>query len=493
MRNRRLLINSFSNFFGRVAGALVNFITIPFYVRMLGAESYGVVGFVVSLQASLAILDFGLAVTVNREVARSEGTDPASLGNTVATLAWVYCLTALTVFGVLLVASPWLANHWLHLKELSPTIVEVCLMLAAAAIALRWPVALYSGVMQGAQKQVMANLISGGIGVVRAAGGLAALVSVAPRLEVFFGWQVVSAAAELLIARHFAWRCLPAGSFQAGRFDPAVLAGVWRFAAGFGTVAAVGVFVANLDRLLVARLLPLDQLGVLSMLYAAAGILTLCGTAISVAAFPRLVNSCRASDRRTELASELAASVRLVEALVMPGFLVFAFFPQSLLMVWTGASVLPEASENILRLLALGAAINALGSPFYMTVIADGAVNWLLCANLVALALLLPLYWFGLPRFGLPLAAAGWCLLTTILLFASVLRCRCLVELPRVKAAQIGYWLAVALLFAAVAKLSAHLGAKPWANVGLGGALAFVSLAGTREARGMILVRIRRK
>ena len=120
MRNRRLLINSFSNFFGRVAGALVNFITIPFYVRMLGAESYGVVGFVVSLQASLAILDFGLAVTVNREVARSEGTDPASLGNTVATLAWVYCLTALTVFGVLLVASPWLANHWLHLKELSP-------------------------------------------------------------------------------------------------------------------------------------------------------------------------------------------------------------------------------------------------------------------------------------------------------------------------------------------------------------------------------------
>ena len=490
MSSRRLLVNSAANLIGRAGGSVINVLAVPLYVRWLGAESFGVVAFVVSLQASLAILDLGLAMTMNREVARLEGKNPILVGNTLSTLARVYGITALTVFCVLAAGAPWLVDHWLHLKSLDPEEIKLCLVLAAAGIALRWPVAVYSGVIQGAQKQVLANSISGGMGLGRAAGGLAALAFVDARLEVFFTWQVIAAVIELVLTRYFAWKSLPPESYRLGQFDWAVLAGVWRFAAGFGLVAAVGTLVANLDRLLVARLLPLENLGLLAMLSTAAGVITLCGSAVSTAVFPQFVKAGQAIDRETQLGIELKRSLRLIAAVVVPGLLVFVFFTPSLLIVWTGNGQLPTDGVVTLRLLALGAAINAIGSPFYIIVIAHGPVRWLLAANLASLLLLIPLYWFGLPLIGIALAAVGWCLLNTILVFSSILCCRNLVMMPRLSPKEVIYLFATPSLFAVVANLTDHINIGHWTKLGLACGLAGVSLLSVEEVRQEISARI---
>lgn len=493
MSKQQLIINSAANFLGRALGSMANFLVVPIYVRLLGIESYGIVGFVASLQASLSILDFGLAATVNREVARLEATEPKLVADTVATLSRIYIFTALLVFAAMLAITPFFVSHWLNLKEIAPSEAFVCLVLAAAAFSLRWPVAIYNGVMQGSQNQVIANLIYGGMGVVRAAGGVMVLVYVAPRLEAFFGWQVLSSVLELMLTRYFAWRCLPAASIKGGTFTPSILKDLWRFAAGFGLVAAIGTFVSNLDRLLLAKLLPLDQLGLLAMLGTAASILTVCGTSICAASFPRFVKACRASDCRTELGNELVVSVKMVARLVIPGFLIFAFFPKTLLAVWCGTLALPEESDNILRLLALGSLINALGSLFYTAIVANGSMRWLFSANIISLVLLFPLYWFGLPRFGLILAGIGWCLYNTILLSAAVIHCRKLAVLPRVPKSEIGYVITVVALFAIIASLSTKMEASPWIKLSLSGALVVLSIGGTKEVRSRILAQTRKK
>ena len=53
-----------------VWSAVVGLTVVPFYLKYLGIEAYGLIGFFVTTQALLSLLDMGMAPTINREVAR---------------------------------------------------------------------------------------------------------------------------------------------------------------------------------------------------------------------------------------------------------------------------------------------------------------------------------------------------------------------------------------------------------------------------------------
>jgi len=49
---------------------MLSILFIPFYLRFMGIEAYGLVGFYLALSNVLGILDLGLGSTMNRELAR---------------------------------------------------------------------------------------------------------------------------------------------------------------------------------------------------------------------------------------------------------------------------------------------------------------------------------------------------------------------------------------------------------------------------------------
>ena len=62
--------NVIFNYVGRIYASLVGILIFPLYLRHLGAEGYGLVGFFTLLQGGMQLLDLGLSPTLSREVAR---------------------------------------------------------------------------------------------------------------------------------------------------------------------------------------------------------------------------------------------------------------------------------------------------------------------------------------------------------------------------------------------------------------------------------------
>ncbi|HZI25460.1 MAG TPA: polysaccharide biosynthesis protein, partial [Chryseolinea sp.] len=56
-------LNLIANFMGKGWAALMGIAFIPFYIKFMGIESYGLVGFFTTLQGVFALLDFGLTTT----------------------------------------------------------------------------------------------------------------------------------------------------------------------------------------------------------------------------------------------------------------------------------------------------------------------------------------------------------------------------------------------------------------------------------------------
>ena len=62
--------NIAANFIGRAWGFISVYLFIPLYLKFLGIEAFGLVGFYSTLVGVLAFADMGFTATLNREMAR---------------------------------------------------------------------------------------------------------------------------------------------------------------------------------------------------------------------------------------------------------------------------------------------------------------------------------------------------------------------------------------------------------------------------------------
>lgn len=91
--------NTIANFIGQGWVALMGLAFIPIYIRYLGVEAWGLVGFMSMLQAWFVLLDMGLTPTLSREMARFQaGAHSAqSIRNLLRSLEVIYGGVALVV------------------------------------------------------------------------------------------------------------------------------------------------------------------------------------------------------------------------------------------------------------------------------------------------------------------------------------------------------------------------------------------------------------
>ncbi|WP_231702324.1 hypothetical protein [Halopseudomonas litoralis] len=75
----------------------VGILTFPLYIKYMGAEAYGLVGFFTMLQALFSLLDIGLTPTISRETARYLGGATSALNyrKLFRALSFIFIVTAL--------------------------------------------------------------------------------------------------------------------------------------------------------------------------------------------------------------------------------------------------------------------------------------------------------------------------------------------------------------------------------------------------------------
>src|SRR5688572_6913204 len=115
----RLARNMAAGVANSVVLVLVNLIALPFYLRFLGMEAYGLIGFYATLQAVLQMLDLGLAPTVSRELAHGAETgQQRRSASLLRTLGVVYIGIAVVIFALVALAAPSIGANWLQAKSL---------------------------------------------------------------------------------------------------------------------------------------------------------------------------------------------------------------------------------------------------------------------------------------------------------------------------------------------------------------------------------------
>lgn len=405
----RLLRNVVANAGGQAVAAAVGFVTVPIYLHLLGAQGYGLVSLLVVLQSMTAALDFGLSATANREVASylALGRSRADCQDLVRTLELFYLAIAVVLFLAIGGSARWLAAEWFTNVRVDRDLLVTCLVLGGSSIALRWPIALYRGVLRGSERQVLLNGVSAAATFLRGFGSILVLVVVARTPLAFYWSQLAFALVELAMFRVALFRLGEGLDGLGGSFDAGLLRRVWRFSVSVGGLSVFALALKQVDKVVVTTFLPLAQLGYYNAASLASNGLTKVAMPVQVAAFPRLTQHHQRAERQ-HLARTFHASVQSVAFLTTPLACILVFFAGDVLRLWTRDAQLAQEAAPALAILGVAVLFNTFMSVPFSLLVASG-YTWIpLALNGVGALIAVPLTIWLTRTQGITGAAIGW-------------------------------------------------------------------------------------
>lgn len=415
---RTVARNAFLNFAGQGVPLVVGTITIPFTIRWLGPNRFGILALVWVLIGYLNVFDLGLGRATTKFVAAAMGRDEREIPSLVGTAGAAQLLLGVVGAVVLWLGAPTLVDRVLSLP---PSVAEEARG-AFTVLALSAPVVLVStsvrGVLEAAQRFDLVNAVRVPMGTMH---------FVLPLLGAAAGWplsRIVLSILMLQAAGMVGQYLLCLRVFPALRRPRVEVRAFKRLLAFGGWVAVsglVGPILVYLDRFAIAALLSIAAVGYYAAPYEIVTRLSIIPVSLVVALFP-VFSAFHDAPRHLEtLAARSLRALLLAMGVVIVATVALA---SDIVTVWLG----PEVAGIVtvpLQILAAGVLVNSLAYVPYSLLQAIGRPDVTGKIHLVELPIHFVLVWVLVDSFGLVGAALAWsirCAVDAVLLFLAAAR-----------------------------------------------------------------------
>lgn len=394
---------------GQVAPLMVSLITTPISIRLLGAESYGVLILVGLIPTYFAFADLGMGLAATKF-----GSQAFSNSDLIGENKVIWTATVWGLIGSLPVAS-----LLILLSTRTVDVLNIPSHLAMeAAVAIR--IASVTFVISAVNAILSASQYA------RLRMDIVTLLNTVPRilglvgtpLVLYFGLGIVGVTIILLVASlmTLTGNLLFLRIFLKQNFTPSFDKKVARSMIRFGLMVAVAgiatAIITNIEKLAIPSLTSVEQLAYYSVAFTIAFMMTLFSVSMAQSLIPAFSQLQGRSDRSL-LSSLYNRAIKLNLIWISPLLTVLAIFGDVLIGLWAGADF-GENGATAFRILLLGVGAHVISTPARAALMASGRSD--IMAK-VAWAELLPYILVvagSTYQYGAAGAASAWSLRTII-------------------------------------------------------------------------------
>lgn len=416
--------NVFFNYIGQLYTSLIGIIVFPMYLKYIGEEAYGLIGFFVLLQAWMLLFDLGMSPTLSRQVAVSNTSkDSNYLRCLLRSLETVFLVIALIISLLMIVFRNDIAQGWLKIRELNIADVAICISLMGIMISIRWFASLYKSGINGYEKQVWINVVNIIILTLRMPLSLIIFICFTNSIVVYFSYQLIISIIEVIVLNRKMYNCMP--EFHEKKIpliSPAILRNIMPFAIGTAYTAGIWVFLTQLDKLLLSKILALGTFGYFSLVATLVGGILMLSTPVSSALLPRMTRLVSSGSQK-EMTVLYKNATRFISCILFPIASAMVFFPFAIIYGWTGNTATAFWSVKILPLYAIGnGLLGIIGFQYYLQY-AYGKLKLHIYYNTLLACISIPAVYFFAERYGAIGTGYVWMILnvTTLLTWTYII------------------------------------------------------------------------
>jgi O-antigen/teichoic acid export membrane protein len=331
----------------QVAPLAVSLVTTPFVIRMLGAESYGVLILVGLIPTYLGFADCGMGIASTKfaSAAYAEGDDDTE-AKIVRTAALIALCSSLPLAALLIAFSAQITelfNVPEHLRH------EAAIALKFAAIT--FVINFLNSIFNTPQLTRLRMDLNA-----RITAGFRMLGLIAMPIAIYYGAGIVGAVIALLVASfltllgHLYTSTRLLNSLFESSIKPDLIKSMLKFGGGLVVSSVAVVVLSNTEKLVLTRLTSVETLAHYSVAFNLALSVTLLSLAMTqslVPAFSQLL----APEKREQLAALANRALRLNIIMMLPAVVLLALSARPFFTIWAGEEFGRESSRPFYFLL----------------------------------------------------------------------------------------------------------------------------------------------
>lgn len=420
--NGRLLTNNWSmNLTGQILPIIVALSTIPYLVRGLGTERFGILSICWIFLGSSGIFDLGLGRATTKFVAERLGrgeTDnvPGIIWTSLLTQTAIGTVAALVCAGMILIGV-------VRLLNISPVSVEearTSFFILAASLPILLAANTLRGALEATQRFDVVNCIKVPATV---------FVFLLPAAAVACGLSLPGILCCLVLL----WICVALAylfccfelfpALQNGfSFDRTVLRQLFVYGGWVQVSNVLNPLLAYLDRVLLASMTSMSAVSYYTAPYDAVNRAWILPGSLSATLFPAF-SSLQAGGSRQRLEELCVRALKSVLLVLGPVMLLAIAFARPILQFWLGSEFAAK-STLVLQILCIGALFNAMAVLPFSFLQGLGRPDLTARFHLMELPIYVGILWVLVSHLGIVGAALAWTLRVTLdafLLFAAIL------------------------------------------------------------------------
>jgi O-antigen/teichoic acid export membrane protein len=401
--------NIIYNCLGQALSLLLGFVAVRFVYRKLGGDALGLIYFTQAFSLALMIaIRLGILESAVREVASHHAHRPEYIRSFIQTCAsfyWTgYALTASAAY----LAAPYLVHHWVRLNSLDALTATRAMRILCLGALTALPGGLYRALLVGLQRMGIVNVIDVGGKALQQAGTFLILLVHGSLFHVVYwtvGCMTMQVVANWVVCADF----FPLRALLLPGLSRAVVKENIGYASRLFATSLCWWVSAQMDQVIISRLLPLAFLGMYSFARSAinhGGLLT---GAINNAIFPHF-SALHGAGKREELKRAYNQIQDLICLATVP---LFALGPFAAIPVFSRVFDTTSAHRLLLpsTFLCIGYYLSgALTAPTVFS-LAAGRPDIIARQNLLALFIAPPVSVLAIRWFGLNGAGFSWVIL----------------------------------------------------------------------------------
>lgn len=390
--------NASYNLIGAIAPMVLGLLTVPIYLKLVGADRYGVLAIAFLLLGYFGLFDLGLGRAVTYRIAALRDGDPAQQAHVFRTAIYVNIAMGLVGAAILYVAADYFFAHVFKVDAALRPEMRASVPYLAASVPVATMIGVLTGVLQAREQFLQANMIS----VLSTS-----LFQILPILVAWLygpslGPLLAAALAARLVSIGVLWRAC--ARIVTRGHDPRFDRAEARLLLGYGgwvtLTAMFGPILVIVDRFAIGAVIGAAAVAIYTVPFQLAQRISVFPGAIVGALFPRLPTASEAERIVLTDKALLVLLAALTAPVVVAIFAVYPFFD-----LWIGRTIGPQSAAVGVLIIA-GFWINAFAVVPYSWLQAVGRPDLVTKLLLFQIPPYLVLLYFGMKQFGL-LGAAG--------------------------------------------------------------------------------------
>ncbi|ABM38784.1 flippase [Polaromonas naphthalenivorans] len=399
--------NTLWNLAGTGLPLLLGLVTIPYLIKHVGVEAFGILTLVWALIGYFSLFDFGLgrALTQQVAVARSAGLQQ-SLPSLVKTGLWFTTATGLAGGLLLGALANQLAVHWLNVSPSLQSSTSQALLVAAIGIPLTTVTTGLRGILEAYEDFRMVNLLRIVLGAANFGVPALSVMLLGPSLV---GMVVGLIAARILVLAAHAWQVhkkLPSGWLTA-KLSKDNMQKLLSFGAWMTVSNIISPMMVTADRFFISGILGASLVAYYTVPFEALIRVLVIPSALTSALFPRLASL--AATNPEEAKRLYKKCLKMVVAVLLPICLVIMLGSRWGLALWLGEEFAIHAWK-IVCILAVGLFLNGVAHVPFAAIQAAGDARATARLHILELVIYIPVLLLLMKTLGLAGAAIAWTL-----------------------------------------------------------------------------------